>query len=757
MMDTFIRPCELPVHPRSTAEDSASGSVLFAASNPICRLAAAAALLTLAGCLSGTPVDGQSPSAAPPAVIQAPPEQPPSQDDSNGETADQRLARQINLIAPILEDTTTQQTDARRLAAAQELLAMQAPEAIDVLERALRSGNAPQMIAVIRAVEGQSVPQLLRAAVDGLVAAPPTTVELLDQFLARNESRVLQDVAQQALNNELLPEQRVNAITALGWFRTRDAAERLMSLLEDSRKEPASITNVVCESLKRLTRLSYGNDPAAWRTWWAKARQQSREDWLVDQVQRLAGDRAELERELNAQRQRSRRIEQRVVDVLRELFRELPNDIDKQLAPLPALLDDELTIVRLFAIERIRFVSRDLEIPTALKEKLATRLDDSESAVRSAAARLLHDLNATGSSDMFAARLADESSPETAAVYIELLISRPSAQATAALVQRMGDPAFCDAACSAIWSIIDRIGSSSIDTTLAETIGPRAHELAQSRGTASTIRLACYFAATDELPSFEKYLDQSDSALRIATAEAFAARQQFDPLVSRAADAATFPILMRGLGGQPATIDNLKRVLSFPLPDDTGRMARRESVSRILTRLPADQSVLADDAIAASNVSPDFRAELIGRLLSLPVEQVPAPQRTELTIRLATLQLAQNQNDKAHQTLEALRTPEPSPELRALKFKAAALAKAYDRAAEFESNPESWITLLTSLAASNKDAARALQSEVDRRFAGALNEELTAACEALRKQLVPAQDNASSDPTSAHASEKANP
>lgn len=229
--------------------------------------------------------------------------------------------------------------------------------------------------------------------------------------------------------------------------------------------------------------------------------------------------------------------------------------------------------------------------------------------------------------------------------------------------------------------------------------------------------------------------------MRIAVAEAFAARQHFEPLAARAADVALYPILMRGLGGQPATVDTLKRILSFPFPDEPSRQHRRDAVSRVLGRLTADQYIAADDAIVMSTVTPEFRLELLTRWLALPADQIPSPVRTEIILRAARLQTALGQYPAAHHTLEMLNGVELTPELRQLRFTAAVKAGMYDRASEFESQPEQWIVLLSTIAEDDQDAARALQAEIDRRFDGKITGELAATYESLRERLAPENEN----------------
>lgn len=705
-----------------------------------------AIVILLSGC-AATPASGDADAVSPGAVGQAEPTEPTSE-------LTQRQQRQIDLIAPILLSPPNGPDDGRMLAAAQELLALGLPQADEILRQAMRSGNRAQVLAVLRAMitEEQSLQPFMEVAVELLTTAQPEVQETLWRLLARNERALLADVSTIALDQQTPLEHRLNAIGAMGEFRTRDAADHLITLLDENRQEPEAIITAVCEALTRLTRLPYGNRPDTWRAWWVQARDQTREQWLVDQVQRLATERAELERELTLQRQRIHRIEQRVVEVLRDLFRAMPTDVEQQLAPLPTLLDDELAVVREFAIERIRFVSRDHEIPGTLKSALASRLDDPEASIRQRAARLLHELNYANLNEMLAARLANETIFDVIAAYVELLTARPTPAAADALIARLTDANLCDAAANAIWRIIEQFGDDAMSPEARAALEAQLNEQLQNRTSPPLLRLSVYLMDQQQLDEAAAYLDHEDAGVRTAVAEAMARRSYVAPLVERSDDPAVYPTAVQAVASEEATIATLLRVLDMKPPTDATVTPWQGAISRLLARLPGPALVEADKLLVRSKMPQAIRLDLLTRAMGLPAEDMTVAHRSELALHLGQLRLERKQYDRAHQELESITAVDASAELIDLKFLAALCSGHFNRAAELRPEPELWIDALASVTETDPPLALRVQTEIDQRFGESLDEALRARLEALREQLSGDQ-SVPSDPAAANASE----
>ena len=681
---------------------------------------------------------------------------PANQTDQNDDEPQltERQQRQIDLIAPILLDATNGPDDGRRLAAAQELLALQLDNADQILKQALTSNHPNQMNAVLRAlITGERVPDsLVTTALEILPMAPKPAQDTLRRFLAQHEADVLEAVSATALDPSVAAEHRLNAIGALGAFRTRDAADRLITLLKTDRQEPEAIVSAACDALTRLTRLPYGNQPDTWRTWWVQAKNQTREQWLVDQVQRLATERSELERELTLQRQRVTRIEQRVVDVLRDLFRALPSDVDQQLAPLPTLLDDELVVVREFAIERIRFISRDHEIPASLQDALSARLDDSDAGIRARASRLLQELNYPGLNESLATRLADETSFDVIETYITLLADRPTRSALPALIRRIGDPNLCDPACRATWRVLQLKSDEPIEPEQLEAIRTAVTSAIALRETAPLVRLAAYLADDDQVAQYETHLDSEDNAVRTAVAEGLASRMRLDPLLSRADDAVIYPITVRALVARQPNVDALQALIQFSPPDESTAGAWSDALGQMLARIAPPQLIAADDLLVQAGTAPELRIGLLSRAAGMTAEQLPVEQRTEVAIRLAQIHVSRAQYLKAHQELETIAATNGSAELKALRFKAALLSGHYNRAAELQPQAEPWIEQLALVVGNDDALAGRIQAEIEQRFGESLNDDMKTRLEALRNKI---NGQAPTAPSAASANDSA--
>ncbi len=705
-----------------------------------------------AGCSGFATTTGPvQPNAAPGAIGQA------DSDDADSEGAlTERQQRQIDLIAPILLESTNGPDDGRLLAAAQELLALEIDRADQILEQALRGNQPNQMLAVLRAmITSETTPQrLVQAALDILPTAPLQAQDTLWRLLAQHEADVLANISALVQDQSAAPEHRLNAIGALGAFRTRDAADQLIALLNEQREEPEAITAAACEALTRLTRLPYGNRPQTWRSWWVQARNQTREQWLVDQVQRLATERAELERELTLQRQRVRRVEQRVIEVLRDLFRALPTDVDQQLAPLPTLLDDELSVVREFAIERIRFISRDHEIPAALINALSARLDDPQATIRTRAARLLNELNYTELSERLARGLGDETSIDVIQTSIELLTERPTATALPALIRRIGDPTVSDAACEAVWKCLFLHGTEEIDAEQRAALIDSVRDASAVRTTPQLTRLAVYLSEDAEFGQAARFLESDDPAMRTAVAEALAQRSNLTLLRARADDTAVYPSLIRAIAQSDATLATLQSVVELRPPEETLTNTWRESITSVLAKLAPADVIGADDLLMQANADAALRIELLSRVATMPTEQLPAADRVEVATRLGRFFVEREQYADAHVALELITTANGSAELQQLRFKAALLAGHYNRAAEFQPTAEAWIELLADLAGGDETLAKRVQTEIDQRFGATLTEELRTRLDTLRQQL-DGESQTPPEPTAADASNAA--
>jgi hypothetical protein len=215
----------------------------------------------------------------------------------------QREFRQLEVFESTVNNPSPDIDPTIRRHAAEELIAMDMPAAIEVLARALQSGQPAVQQAVIEAMEIASRPVkgLLEPAVAALQAAGDENRERLALILPRYGRPALELVARRALDEKLEPERRLGPVQALAAFRSRDSASVLMALLEAGRPAPPEIVAAACKSLERLTGLSYGPDAAQWLQWWHKLKDEPIERWLQIVVTHLQERNAELESQIAAE------------------------------------------------------------------------------------------------------------------------------------------------------------------------------------------------------------------------------------------------------------------------------------------------------------------------------------------------------------------------------------------------------------------------------------------------------------------------
>ena len=306
----------------------------------------------------------------------------PSISSSSGNEPTERQNRQLELFDSTVRNPSADIAPETRVNAAEELILMDLPQAIERLSLALRSDEPVVVTAVIDAMEAspEPVPELLPAAAETLTDATDEQIEKLSLILPRYGEEALGLVAAAARDRNEPPARRVGPIQALASFRSRDAAVRLMALLQEQEPQPPEIIAATGASLEKLTGLPYGADADQWRKWWEKLKNEPLENWLRVMVLHLSTRTAELERESHHKTRENEEIALRLIEALRELFLSLTTD--EQIERLPALLRDDLPYVREFALGRVELsVSLINRIVLSTKKSTLTTMLPSRSVI----------------------------------------------------------------------------------------------------------------------------------------------------------------------------------------------------------------------------------------------------------------------------------------------------------------------------------------------------------------------------------------
>ncbi len=616
---------------------------------------------------------------------------------------------------------------------------MATPQSIDVLTQGLESGAAPVMTAIVGAMDAAPAPVegLLEPAVSALRGAPPEVLPVLWRVIARYDERGLDLLSRQAVDTTLPLEERLACVQAMSVFRNRAAAAILVGLLDPAASEPPEIQEAACLALDRLTGLGYGQNHGRWRQWWETARDLSSEEWLARQVNQLTDHLADLQSQLDRQRRRNERLEQRLHATYRDLFPAL--GYEDQLISLPALLDDELAVVRAFAVGRIERLLRDtVSIPEPLQELLVERLADEEPALRIQAARLLDELAYAHVTERIADRLATESDPEVVTGFLTILARRPAPAALPAIERWLGDSATAPIAAEALWGLAttvplpeDRLPEvrETLRTALSRNVG------ADTR-TGEILKALALIGDEDDLLRLTPLLDGEDPVAREAVAEGFARRGARRPLVERAANESIYPYALLAITSGPRNMASLRAAVQL-VPPDGHRQLWAETVLGLCETLQPDELLAIDDLLQETKPA---TAALSPRRADARRQRAAGFRHDSRAEGAAHLRLAVVllESGDAGRRLGCARAAwRTRGERRAPNAATSGSVQSgeFEAAAALDNALLSWIEVLEVLVDRDAEAAVALRDEIKRRFAdqlvGEARNRFDAACAAL--------------------------
>jgi hypothetical protein len=622
-----------------------------------------------------------------------------------------------------------------RVGAAVRLMGIDHPEAVQPLAEALLGDDDGMKSAVAAAISEVGTPPraLLDPAVAGLRTARGMTLDQLSLALTRFGAPAHARLLTIATDADREPGDRLGALAALGTFRTHEATDALVSLLDPKRGEPEVIIVAASDALQRATGLPYGNDAAQWRAWWAEAGDLPPEQWLSNLVQRMSEQLATAEQKMERERDATMRVQQRLGQAYRDLFPRL--DLEEQLRALPALLDDPLPNLREFAVDRIARLLRDsVRIPEEVQDKLADRINDEVPALRLQAARLLEQMNYDRLALRLSERLIEEKNDDLIEGFLDIISKRPSAVALPSVVPLLESERHGERAAIALWEIVN---TDAVDEDRLAWAYEIARNMDEARQSSAHIRLLARIAPEEDLPDLVTLMDGEDISLKFAVAEALMRRGAVEPLLDRVSDESIYPYVVRAVARPSEPWAAFRQLMVLP-PPALHESVWREQVLQVAGRLPADRIVEGDDLLAGmSEASIDLRVRVLQRRLA-PNENgngLSPEARAPLTLRLAELLLLSDQPELALERLEASVDAMALPDAMPLRFRAMLRIGQYDRAQQLVPEPEPWIAQLERWASDRPQQAVALREEIERRFNGRLNDALQGQLEAVSERL----------------------
>jgi hypothetical protein len=645
------------------------------------------------------------------------------------DVAEAQRERQLQVFGPILLNPSPDIDPQTRRNAAQELFAMGAPDAADLLIEALGSGKATVMQAVLDVLRTAPVDSLApfeQSCMAAIAAPPPESLEALCIVLARLGGRTCVRLAALALDAQAPIAQRLGPIAALGFFHDRSAAGHLMVLIdratqsigEASAAQPPEITNAACASLKRLTGMPLGPDAEQWRRWWTDAQHLPPEQWFRAMAESLGDRVTELEGQLRKTARAREALSKQVFDTYRELYPALP--VEEQVRRLPRLLDDPSPPVRMFALSRVSLLLRDsVRIGSELQKKLAERTNDEVPELRAETFAVLDELNYEGLSALVATRLEAEQAPIVVGALLKIIAKHPDDSMLAASRQWLGTREVRDQAARAVWAILTT--GTIDDAELANTRAAVLHEV-DHPPPAIELRVLAFISDAADAAMLEEALDGEDAARKAAVAEGLAARGLRQLLIDRAGDPVIYPFVLRAAAREPADMTTLRALVSLQPPDEH-RALWVQAVQDLAGTLPAALILQIDDVLAETSWSdPSLRKAVLMHNSSDEPAALAAAQQPEFWRRLALVMIDLGEVQQAFETLQAVTTPAASDQLQDVRFKAAALSGHYEEAATLSQDAAAWISLLEHANQRNPDLAATLRDEILRRF----GDELTA-------------------------------
>lgn len=395
----------------------------------------------------------------------------------------------------------------------------------------------------------------------------------------------------------------------------------------------------------------------------------------------------------------ARKMQERVVELQRRLYR--ATAVDARTDLLVTMLADPLEATRQLAIElTIQRLTDTQPITPKLREALLARLDDAGAAIRQGTARILRELADPAGADAVAERLAGgkERDPDVVRAYLLVLARSPREGSVDVAVKLLGDPGMSGEAAAALAKAID-----------AKLLSPR--QLAGVSGLLHglinpdmppeprVIELLGKVAQEDDWPRVVRWLDDPDTAVRVAAATAWAQSERpLRPLADHAGDAAIRPIVIEAATRRGADLATALALIANKPEQDQAVQAWQRALVAMSGRVPPEAALAINEELVNHKEAPALREQVLSAAITslLPAatqtaDTAPATQPeisaglADLILARGELRLAQGETSPALTDLKKLESATSlnaaqSRRLRLGFFQAALAASEWDEA-----------------------------------------------------------------------------
>lgn len=621
-----------------------------------------------------------------------------------------------------------------RQAAANRLVRNGTGEALQAVERALRSSDLHVGSAALAAVDrsGIRLPRLAEALA-GLATSPGAIDRgAAARALAAADPRASERIAAVATDVAAAIPRRVAAIETLAELSGRDAQAALIALLAEGRVESAEIQSAAIAALERSTGERRGSQPAAWRLWWSGTQTLPSEGELAE-----ARERARIATTaLSEERRLSATLSERLIDVYAQLFNRLTPSAQFERAG--QLLSDTLLPVQTFAVGQIERLLRNGERPTDATLVAATvLLDDRVPALRARAARLLDDMGLADLPKRLVERVPNEKDPDVLAAYLAVLVNRPDAATFEVVAPLVRHPTLSEEAARVLSRALDR---NAAPEGWQAAMLPILREAVETRPNGKVVQLLAAGGEPKDLERVMVLLDSGDPAIRRGAAEGLRRRGLRDPLLARAADPAIYVPLVAAIAEGGRDIEVVRTLALHPPPPD----ARREwnaAIESVIKEIPVTSLLEADEILAGIPAS-EPATRLVGLARCLRASRGDEMDRVEVREgleRYVDLAIGSGRARDALTAIAAL-SPDPDEPLFDALFRARLLSGDFDGGMRLKPAPKAWIDLLQDVI-DDPTSARPLAKAISERFGASLEGDDAAAFAELQRAL-PAEPGA---------------
>lgn len=524
----------------------------------------------------------------------------------------------------------------------------------------------------------------------------------------------------------------VEAVSALGSFRTREAAAVLVDIVADSR--PALVEDAAARSLTRLT----GRDdlgPDRWREWLAAALALSDRQWqqqlLLAHIQRV-----------QSLQSSARDADRQLADAWRQIHLLTPQEQRSDL--LVRLLQSPIGVLRDLGFDLInREIGESRQLAPTVAQAAIALLSSPEPTVRAQSALLLDRLATPEAEAAILAALERENDDRAADALLRAASRWPSAAMVRPVLRWFNaGPTLRLRAAATAWALLRDGYLTNPDDREVVLAGVRAIDAAAL--TAPACRILATLGGEADLARLHSLLASPEPAARAIAADALALRaDQTDTLLAAAtSDATLFEATARALRTHLHDARGYAALSRLPAPSP---QVRARALAEYAALLPTPEIIrlaqLASDPAEAQHLlRPLTAAE---RSVDPATQPEAAAELAEGLLLLVQTSIALNSPADALNALSlvppAVDAPNlpPAPVVDDLRATLLLWLNRFDEAEAIDASPGAWIDALSHALA--EPHAPLLADRLSARF-NDLSPEDQARLDALRRQLAEADD-----------------